>query len=277
MSWSSSKASGETAGITDRRRIFSAVIRVAAPQPALTGEPHANPSPALPGRLHRALAALSAPSWHCSLSLHPPLRPWPMRRAPSRKLPPKKSRCPSKARTPWASKSPPGFPLPAGTLQYERFGTTIRGYLQLASDPQLTWTTSAPNTVTAGCVISVSAPPVTSSTPAGLSYEYQWYSFSYPWTASAIPGATGPTYTVRAEDSAKTLYALVKPVAPGYDSTQAGRRSLWSPTVQGVHAPAAPIIKGTALAGQLLTAVPAQPPPRQRTACSTSDTGTGSA
>lgn len=156
--------------------------------------------------------------------------------------------------------SAPGY-LPL--TKHERFGTTIRGYLQLASDPQLTWTTSAPHTVTAGCVLSVSAPAVLPPAPAGLTYEYQWYSFpsNSPWATSAVPGATGATYTVRAEDSAKIFFATVRPVAPGYDSNTALRRTLWSPTVQGKFtAPAAPSIKGTPLAGQLLTAVPGPAP-----------------
>jgi hypothetical protein len=143
---------------------------------------------------------------------------------------------------------------------YDTFGTVIRGSLQLTTDPQLTWTTSAPNTLTAGCVLHVSSPAVLPADPAGLTYEYQWYSTT-GYTPTAIPGATGPTYTVRAEDSTNMLFAEVRPVAPGYDSHLALRRTTWSPVVQGrFTATAAPTIKGTVAARQLLTAVPGAAP-----------------
>ncbi|MFJ6078785.1 FG-GAP-like repeat-containing protein [Pseudarthrobacter sp. NPDC092419] len=141
-------------------------------------------------------------------------------------------------------------------------GTGFRGYLTLASDPTITWNrTAESNNVPTGTVLRASAPPVTGTAPADLSYAYQWYA-SDGWWSQAIPGATGPEYIAAPEYIGKTINVGVTPVAAHYTGRTRGVTSNLRPYIWGSFAGVtAPTIKGTALPGQVLTAVPGIPTP----------------
>jgi hypothetical protein len=144
----------------------------------------------------------------------------------------------------------------------ESHGPGFRGHLELASDPTITWNRTAPsNNVPTGTVLQASAPPVTGTAPADLTYAYQWYA-SGDWMAEAIPGATGSTYTAAPEYIGKTINVGVTPVAAHYKGREKGVASNLRPYVWGKFTGVtAPTIKGTALPGEVLTAVPGTPSP----------------
>ena len=142
------------------------------------------------------------------------------------------------------------------------FGTAIRGYLNLAAEPVITYATGAAPAFP-GTVLKASAPATQEPAPAGMTYTYQWgYSSgtSSTW-AYAITGATAPTYTVRPEDIGRDIRVTVTPVAAGYVGQSKASSFNHAVRVYGRFTAApTPTIKGTAMAGQLLTAVPGTAP-----------------
>ncbi|WP_104140632.1 hypothetical protein [Arthrobacter sp. ZGTC131] len=148
------------------------------------------------------------------------------------------------------------------------FGIARRGSILPASQPVITMGTStaAPYAAYPGQVLKASAPAVTTSAPTpfppapgSVTYTYQWSQDRGDKGMWTIPGVTGSTYTVRPEDVGHRISVSAKPVSPNFTSD--GKRSYSSLQIYGKFAGmTAPTIKGTALAGQLLTAVPGPAP-----------------
>ncbi|MFE4833934.1 hypothetical protein ACFRAU_04535 [Arthrobacter sp. NPDC056691] len=147
------------------------------------------------------------------------------------------------------------------------FGTAYRGLIQPASAPVITvgTSTAAPYAAYPGQVLKASAPAVTKSAstpfapaPGSVTYTYQWRLQSPRGGVSMIPGATASTYTVRTEDVGRPISVYAHPVSANFIGSGMDSGSL---QVYGKFAAmSAPTIKGTALAGQLLTAVPGPVP-----------------
>lgn len=148
------------------------------------------------------------------------------------------------------------------------FGTARRGSILPASPPVITVGTSsaAPYAAYPGQVLKASAPAVVTSdptpfppAPGSVTYTYQWSQDRGDKGLWTIPGVTGSTYTVRPEDVGHRISVYAKPVSPNFTSD--GKRSYSSLPIYGKFAGmSAPAIKGTALPGQLLTAVPGPVP-----------------
>jgi hypothetical protein len=141
------------------------------------------------------------------------------------------------------------------------FGTAFRG-LTLASEPVVTYATGTAPALP-GTVLKTSTPAVREPAPAGMTYTYQWgySSGNSSYWIDSIPGATSPSYTVRTEDIGRDLRVTVTPVAPGYTGRSKSTAFNMAIRVLGRFTPpSAPTIKGTAMAGQLLTAVPGTAP-----------------
>jgi hypothetical protein len=151
----------------------------------------------------------------------------------------------------------------APSTQSTSFGTAIRGYLNLASVPVITYSSGTPNTAFPGTVMKASAPQVQAPVPAGVTYAYQWgYSSGYSssWI-DLIPGAIAASYTLRTEDIGKDIRVRVTPIASDYVGNPSTSAYGAAPNIRGrFTATAAPRITGTAMAGQLLTAVPGAAP-----------------
>ena len=148
------------------------------------------------------------------------------------------------------------------------FGTARRGSILPAAAPVITvgTSTAAPSAAYPGQVLKASAPAVVTSAPTpfppapgSVTYTYQWSQDRGAKGMWAIPGATASTYTARAEDIGYRISVYAKPVSPNFTSD--GKRSDSTVPVYGKFAAmTAPTIKGTALPGQLLTAVPGPGP-----------------
>ncbi|WP_146617450.1 hypothetical protein [Arthrobacter globiformis] len=148
------------------------------------------------------------------------------------------------------------------------FGTARRGSILPASSPVITagTSTAAPYAAYPGQVLKASAPAVVTSSPTpfppapgSVTYTYLWSHDRGDKGMRAIPDVTGSTYTVRAEDIGYRISVYAKPVSPNFLTD--GKRSDSSLQIYGKFAGmSAPTIKGTALAGQLLTAVPGPVP-----------------
>jgi hypothetical protein len=163
-----------------------------------------------------------------------------------------------------ATVSQPGYQSWTGSAS---FGTVIRGYILPVSAPVITLESGAqtPYAAYPGQVLKASAPPVATRTPtpvapapASVTYAYQWQAEGTRGIGS-IAGATGSTYTVRTEDVGKRIGVYVTPVSANFvgASTTSER---WVYAYGKFAAMSAPTVKGTALAGQLLTAVPGPVP-----------------
>ncbi|MHA7283911.1 hypothetical protein [Arthrobacter sp. TMS2-4] len=139
------------------------------------------------------------------------------------------------------------------------FGVGFRGELTLAAAPVITWTGPSTYWAHPGTVLRASTPPVVGTAPAGLGYTYQWFERS-SWT-QAIPGATGATYIPTAANIGNQIGVQVTPTAPNYRGTTKATGFYDKPYIQGSFAGVtAPSIKGTAMPGQVLTAVPGTAP-----------------
>ncbi|MFP3459831.1 hypothetical protein R5O87_03145 [Arthrobacter globiformis] len=163
-----------------------------------------------------------------------------------------------------ATVSQPGYQGWTGSAS---FGTVIRGYIQPASAPVITMGTGTqtPYAAYPGQVLKASAPAVTTRAstpfapaPASVTYAYQWQAEGTRGIGS-IAGATGSTYTVRTEDVGKRIGVYVTPVSANFVGV-AMTSERWVYAFGKFAAMSAPTIKGTALAGQLLTAVPGPVP-----------------
>ncbi|MGN7253320.1 hypothetical protein [Arthrobacter sp. SAFR-014] len=151
----------------------------------------------------------------------------------------------------------PGYSTWTGTTD---FGTAIRGHLQLVADPVITWNSGTPYVAFPGTVLTASAPAVQAPAPAGVTYSYQWIQLDAP-SGTPIAGATAPTYTVRTQDIGKDIRVTVTPVAANYLGHPKQSAAIDSLNILGrFTATAAPSIRGTVQAGQLLTAVPGTAP-----------------
>ncbi len=152
--------------------------------------------------------------------------------------------------------SAPGYRSWSETTTY---GVGFRGYLSLAASPTVTWSGNSTSTVPTGTVLRASMPPVTGTAPAGLSYTFQWFERTYG--EQLIPGATGATYVPTAETVGNRIGVRVTPTAPSYKGTTGTTGFYEGPYVQGSFTGlTAPTIKGTAAAGQVLTAVAGSAP-----------------
>ncbi|MFC9351510.1 hypothetical protein [Arthrobacter sp. NPDC057013] len=163
-----------------------------------------------------------------------------------------------------ATVSEPGYRSWTGSAS---FGTVIRGYIQPASAPMITMGsgTQTPYAAYPGQVLKASAPAVTTSAPtpfapapSSVTYVYQWQAEGARGIGS-IPGATGSTYTVRTEDVGKRIGVYATPVSANFVGAPMTSEH-WVFAFGKFAAMSAPTIKGTALAGQLLTAVPGPVP-----------------
>jgi hypothetical protein len=147
------------------------------------------------------------------------------------------------------------------------FGTAIRGYIQPASSPVITMGTGTqtPYAAYPGQVLKATAPAITTRPPTPFAPAPAAVTYAYQWQAEGtrgigwIAGATGSTYTVRTEDVGKRIGVYVTPVSADFVGA-AMTSERWVFAFGKFAAMSAPTIKGTALAGQLLTAVPGPAP-----------------
>ncbi|WP_394250383.1 hypothetical protein [Arthrobacter pityocampae] len=134
------------------------------------------------------------------------------------------------------------------------YGIGFRGYLDLAAAPAITWSGNSTDTAPVGTALRASTPPVTGTAPAGLGYTYQW--FERTFSEQIIPGATGATYVPTAKNIGNRIGVRVTPTAPNYRGRTRSTGFYEGPSVEGAFTGVtAPTIKGTAAAGQVLTAV----------------------
>lgn len=154
----------------------------------------------------------------------------------------------------------PGYQTASASVS---FGKAFRGYLNLATEPVITYATGTAPALP-GTVLKSSSPAVKEPAPAGMTYAYQWgystFAGSSTWI-EPIAGATADSYTVRPEDIGKDVRVKVTPVAAGYTGVATSSPYNTATHVLGrFTAPAAPGITGTAIAGQVLTALPGAAP-----------------
>jgi len=83
--------------------------------------------------------------------------------------------------------------------------------------------------------------------PTPTAFTYQWYR-----SGTAISGATGKTYTLKAADRGKKMTVKVTATRAGYESL--ARTSAATGYVKGVLTPATPTVSGTVKVGKTLTA-----------------------
>ncbi len=111
-----------------------------------------------------------------------------------------------------------------------------------------TWSTSTKATLSGTSKVGYALTAGGGSQPPGTTYTYQWFR-----GATAIPGATGRTYTPVAADRGHQLRARVTPLNPGYYTPAA-----WTPysgtIAYGTLTLGTPYLKGPALTGATLTA-----------------------
>ncbi|UJP39180.1 carboxypeptidase regulatory-like domain-containing protein [Cellulomonas palmilytica] len=113
--------------------------------------------------------------------------------------------------------------------------------------PGLAFTPATPTVAGTAVVGQTLTAKVGTWTPTPTTFTYQWYRGS-----TAISGATGKTYTLKAADRGTRVKVKVTGSRAGYET--ASRTSAATATVKGVLVPATPTVSGTAKVGRTLTA-----------------------
>jgi hypothetical protein len=113
---------------------------------------------------------------------------------------------------------------------------------------KVTWSLSTTATLSGTAKIGYALTAGAVAQPSGTTYTYQWFR-----GATAIPGATGRTYTPVAADLGRQLRARVTPLNPIYFI-----HAVWTPysaaIAYGTLTLGTPYLKGPALVGATLTA-----------------------
>ena len=113
--------------------------------------------------------------------------------------------------------------------------------------PGLAFTPATP-TVAGTAVVGQTLTAKTGTwSPTPTTVTYQWYRGS-----TAISGATGKTYTLKAADRGARIKVKVTGARTGYDTVS--RTSAATAAVKGVLVPATPTVSGTVAVGRTLTA-----------------------